>query len=241
MNTKYRPMRAPLGVGVAAACLLMVARAHAQVPPGTVVVDAESEAPPPRGGVSGALRVDRARGTSVSLGPYAGLALLDTQRGGVAHLFAGAVGRLRIRYIELGGNLEVSDRQQESWRMLGGFLGGYIPFENWVDLEFALGAGVRHYLNPDQRYGTGGYDLKVPVLTFRAGFSDRLGQGVFGLRIGGELLVGIDLRHKEAKWSYSYTDLTDVSQVITGKTSVGGTSIGIAVSVALDVAPSGSY
>ena len=130
------------------------------------------------------------RGTSVSLGPYGGLALHDTARGGVAHLFAGAVGRLRINYVELGGNIEVSDRVQESWRLLGGFVGGYIPFENWVDLELAVGAGVRHYLNPDQRYGTGGFDVKVPAITLRAGFSDRLGEGIFGLRLGGEILFG---------------------------------------------------
>lgn len=179
------------------------------------------------------------RGTSVSLGPYGGLALHDTARGGVAHLFAGAVGRLRINYVELGGNIEVSDRVQESWRLLGGFVGGYIPFENWVDLELAVGAGVRHYLNPDQRYGTGGFDVKVPAITLRAGFSDRLGEGIFGLRLGGEILFGFDLKREKATWTYSYTDVSDSSQIMTGTTKVGGTSIGIAVSAVLDVAPRG--
>jgi hypothetical protein len=175
----------------------------------------------------------------VSLGPYGGLALHDTARGGVAHLFAGAVGRLRINYVELGGNIEVSDRVQESWRLLGGFVGGYIPFENWVDLELAVGAGLRHYLNPDQRYGTGGFDVKVPAITLRAGFSDRLGEGIFGLRLGGEILFGFDLKREKATWTYSYTDVSDSSQIMTGTTKVGGTSIGIAVSAVLDVAPRG--
>ena len=168
-------------------------------------------------GAAGQIHIDRARGTSVSLGPYGGLALHDTARGGVAHLFVGAVGRVRINYVELGGNLEISDRVQESWRLLGGFVGGYIPFENWVDLELAVGAGLRHYLNPDQRYGSGGFDVKVPVITLRAGFSDRLGQGVFGVRLGGELLFGFDLKRENATWTYSYTDLTDAAQVSPGE------------------------
>ena len=57
--------------------------------------------------------------------------------------------------------------------------------------------------------------------------------------MGGELLFGFDLKRENATWTYSYTDLTDAAQVMTGKTKVGGTSIGIAVSVVLDVAPRG--
>jgi hypothetical protein len=225
---------------VGAACSLVSARSHAALPDAASAPrDERALGTQPSGSVAGKIRVDRMRGTSVSLGPYGGLALHDTARGGVAHLFAGAVGRLRINYVELGGNIEVSDRVQESWRLLGGFVGGYIPFENWVDLELAVGAGVRHYLNPDQRYGTGGFDVKVPAITLRAGFSDRLGEGIFGLRLGGEILFGFDLKREKATWTYSYTDVSDSSQIMTGTTKVGGTSIGIAVSAVLDVAPRG--
>lgn len=229
-----------LGAVLGVACLCSSGSARAALPEASEAPDDEANLEAPRASGAASFRVDRGRGTSVSLGPYAGLGMLKTARGSAAHLFAGAVGRLRINYVEIGGNIEVSDRVEESWQTIGGFIGGYVPFENWVDLEFAVGGGVRHYRNPDLRYGPDGYEATVPVINLRAGFSDRLGRKVFGLRLGGELLLGFDLRRDKATWSYSYTDDNDMPQAITGRTSIGGTSIGIAVSAVLDVAPGGS-
>ena len=243
MNTIRKNSRAK---GRILACALCVAAcsfagaAHAAVPEASEAPEDERELEPPRVGAKSSFRVDRQRALSVSLGPYAGLGLHETARGSVAHLFVGGIGRLRINYVELGATLEVSDRVQESWRTIGGFVGGYVPFENWVDLEFAIGAGVRQYRNPDLRYGPDGYEAKVPVLTMRAGFSDRLGAKVFGLRLGGELLLGVDLKREKATWTYSYTTDNDPTTSVSGVSSIGGTSIGIAVSAVLDVAPRGS-
>lgn len=224
----------------AIATVFSAATAHATLPEAGASPEDQEQLAPPRATARNSFRVDTRRDLSISLGPYAGLGLHETARGSVAHLFVGGIGRLRINYVELGGTLEISDRVEESWRTVGGFIGGYVPFENWVDLEFALGAGVRQYRNPDPRYGADGYSAKVPMLTMRAGFSDRLGAKVFGLRLGGELLLGVDLKREKATWSYSYTTDNDPTTSVTGVTSIGGTSIGIAVSAVLDVAPHGS-
>lgn len=243
MNTMRKYSRAReriLACALLGAACSFTNRALAAVPEASEAPADQSELERPRAIAKRSFRVDKQRSLSISLGPYAGLGLHETAHGSVAHLFAGGIGRLRINFVELGATLEVSDRVQESWRTIGGFVGGYVPFENWVDLEFAVGAGVRHYRNPDPRYGPDGYEAKVPVLTMRAGFSDRLGAKVFGLRLGGELLLGIDLKREKASWSYSYTTDNDPTTSVTGVTTIGGTSIGIAVSAVLDVAPRGS-
>jgi hypothetical protein len=181
-------------------------------------------------------RLNRAPGTAVSLGAYAGIALLSTREKANAHMFAGALARWRIDYVQLGGYLEVSDRVQDEWRTLGGFVGGVIPFQNWVDIELALGAGVRRYQNPSQRYGPGGYSLKTPTLGVRAGFSDRSSRSTFGIRFGAEFLLNVDLGQRSANWQYRYTDAMDAEQVVSGVTRVGGVSVGLAVNGSFEVA-----
>jgi hypothetical protein len=57
------------------------------------------------------------------------------------------------------------------------------------------------------------------------------------LRIGAELLLGFDLKRKKSTWTYAYTDLEENAVVVRGTTPVGGTSVGLAVSVTLDVTP----
>lgn len=181
------------------------------------------------------LEVERAPGVFVGLGGYAGLSVLAKSDEKQGHMIAGGLGRLRIGYFQLGGTLEVSDLAHERWQSIGGFIGGVIPYKNWVDVELALSGGVRNYKNPLERYGPGGYNLKTPTLGLRAGISDRSSRARMAVRLGGELLVSFDLRRQHAEWAYTYTDLNDQLQTVRGRTPVGGLTVGLALNATFEV------
>lgn len=171
-------------------------------------------------------------GWSLGLESYAGLGVLADQDGSRGHSLAGGISRLRISYFEAGGELEVSDLSGVRWRKAGGFVGAFLPLVNWVDLDATFGLAQRSYSNPDTRYGSGGLALKTTTLTFRLGFSDRVIDELFGLRLGAALLFDADLKRQAAHWTYSQPGQQDVS----GDTRVGGFSTAVVVTLGFDVA-----
>jgi len=170
-------------------------------------------------------------GWSIGLEPYAGIAVLvnsDETRG---HGITGGVSRVRIGYVEFGASLELSDVAIERWRQLGVFVGAFLPMVNWIDFDTSIGIAQRAYLSSDTRYGPGGFDVRGAALTYRLGFSDRILDDTFGLRLGGALLVSGDLSHHEVPWLYEVTRTT-----VSGSTPLGGVSIALAVCLGFDVA-----
>ncbi|HKO93467.1 MAG TPA: hypothetical protein VJU61_20075, partial [Polyangiaceae bacterium] len=143
--------------------------------PAPVMVDAdpdEDQAPPLLTLDSGP-RLERSSGFGIGLEAYGGLALLMTSDEANSHAMVGALSRVRFGFVQLGAVLELSDTSEGRWRSVGAFVGGYLPFRNWVDFDGAVGFAMRHHINPDQRYGSGGYDVNLPSVTLRLGFSDR--------------------------------------------------------------------
>jgi hypothetical protein len=181
------------------------------------------------------IRLDTPPGFSLGLGAYGGLALLLASGESRPHTVAGVLSRARYGYAELGALLELTERNQDEWRTIGGFAGACLPYRNWVDVELAGGFAYRRYLNPDPRYGAGGYDIKTPSFLLRVGVSDRTSEGSLGARLGGELVLGMDIGKREAAWRYDLGTGVD-AKVFRGTTLVGGFSIGIQVSAGFDVA-----
>jgi hypothetical protein len=128
--------------------------------------------------------------------------------------------------------MQVSDLALVRWRETGGFVGAFLPLVNWVDIDLAVGLAQRAYLNADDRYGPGGLDLKIPALTFRIGFTDRVIDERFGLRLGAALLMDADLRRKEAAWAYTVPG----QDTVIGTTHVGGFSTALVATLGFDVA-----
>jgi|GEM_PF-3295307 len=178
-------------------------------------------------------RLKSAPGWSIGLETYAGLSVLADTDGSRGHALAGGLSRLQLSYFQMGGVLEVSDLSVLRWRKLGGFVGAHLPLVNWVDLEATVGLAQRAYSSPDDRYGPGGLALKAPTLMFRLGFSDRVIDERFGLRLGAALLFDADLKRQKAPWSYSQLGL---QEAVTGETSVGGFSTALVVTLGFDVA-----
>lgn len=178
------------------------------------------------------IHLDAQSGWSVGMEGYVGLATVSTTDGTKGHAVAGGVSRARFGYAEIGGRLEMSDVDGERWRMVGGFAGAYLPLTNWVDIDTSVGLGVREYVSKDRRYGPGGVSARTPTLTLRIGVSDRTIEGLLGPRLGAALLIGIDLKHHDAQWTYKIPEM----ETMTGATRLGGVTVGLVMSVGLDVA-----
>lgn len=177
-------------------------------------------------------------GLGAALEGYAGIAVLfgpgDTRSRGLV----GGLLRLRYRYFQLGGSVEVSDSGQadalneqleESWRALGVFGGAWLPFERWIVLDAAVGYADRRFTNPDRIYGPNGLDLGGPALTWRFGISDRFGKRPFGARLGAALLGTVDLRSLSAPYERTFLTGGGAIGVTRGTTDVGGVSIALVV------------
>jgi hypothetical protein len=154
-----------------------------------------------------------------------------------AHGVFGGLARFQIGYFQFGGTLEQTDRVIESWRSYGGFIGAFLPFQQWVDVECTLGGALRRHKNPEPRFGPGGYSLDMPALSLAVGISDRSSEGRFGVRLGARLVAAMDLQRKDAGWKYQIV-AADTSQFVSGASKVGGFSMGAMVTAGFDVAQS---
>lgn len=184
------------------------------------------------------IRFETNPGWHVGLDLYGGLgALLGTDTRG-SYAFGGALIRARYKYYQLGGFYEFTDDPRTSagaFNAFGGFLGAWLPFHNWVDLEAALGVGSRTYRDPDPRFGPDGYELGGPTLNFRVGAYDRAGSGLFGGRIGAQIVAGYDLSQRDRPWRLTSTDEDGEVVITRGVSHVGGLTVGLVLTVGLDL------
>ena len=118
---------------------------------------------------------------------------------------------------------------------VGGFAGTLLPFAGWVDLDATVGLLARRYANPDPRFGPGGYELRSLTLAWRLGISDRAGEDLVGARIGGGLTGGVDFERHVAPWTYETTSSSGQIVSRSGTTAVGGISLGLVVSVGVEI------
>lgn len=185
------------------------------------------------------LHVETSPGWAVGLDAFGGIAVLTTSETLIGHDFAGALARIRWRYLQAGATFEITDAIAEGrlvddsqWRAIGGFVGGFLPFRGWVDFELDGGLSSRTYMNPDTRYGPKGYKFSIPALTLRLGVSDRSSSvDRFAIRIGAQLVGAIDLKRYSADWTYVL-----FAKEFTGTIHVGGVSAGLMLVVGFDVA-----
>jgi hypothetical protein len=178
------------------------------------------------------IHLDHQTGWSLGLEGYAGLTTLSTAEGTKGHAIAGGVSRFRLRFFEIGAGIESSDYYEERWRTLGGFIGAYLPFTNWVDIDANVGLAIRNYTSSDTRYGPTGAQLRVPALTLRLGLSDRPLGRLISPRLGAALLFGFDLKQRDVAWTYEVPSM----EPITGVSKFGGITAGIVMSFGFDLA-----
>jgi hypothetical protein len=177
-------------------------------------------------------------GWHVGLDLYGGLgALLGTDTRG-SYAFGGALLRGRYKYYQIGGFYEFTDDPLSSpgaFTAFGGFVGAWLPFDNWVDFEGTLGIGSRTYRDSDPRFGPDGYELGGPTLNFRVGVYDRAGSGFLGGRIGAQIVSSYDLSQHDRPWQLTGVDPDGEVTTTRGMSHVGGLTIGLALSVGLDL------
>jgi len=181
------------------------------------------------------IHLDIQSGWSIGLEGHAGLTTLSTMERTKGHANFGGLTRFRWRYFELGAGVEASDYSDERWRSLGGFLGAYLPFTNWIDIDASLGLAMRNYVSSDTRYGSNGASVQTPALTLRLGISDRPLEHLISPRLGAALLLGIDLKQRDVTWIYEVPGTSP----ITGTTSFGGLTAGLVVNLGFDLAQRG--
>lgn len=182
-------------------------------------------------------------GWSVGLDGFVGLSTLfgtDT-RGAVA--LGGGLLRARYRFYEAGGYYEVSDSLGSGgqWQSVGGFLGAWLPYKNWVDFEIAARIGARQFADSDPRFGPSGYEVWGSALGLVLGVSDRATTGgLFGGRVGATLVGTYDLKQRDMPWTWSaYDEETGTTDMTSGQTHVGGFSVAMNVTLGFDVGEGG--
>jgi hypothetical protein len=177
-------------------------------------------------------------GWAVGLDAFGGLAaLMGTDTRG-SYAFAGALLRGRYRYYEIGGFFTMSDDPMSSpgsLREFGGILGAWLPFKNWVDFELAARVGARTHTDPATRYGPDGYEHTSATLGFQLGVTDRVHGEKLGGRIGAQIVGSYDLSQKDQVWTQLRENPDGMMVLTSGTTHVGGFSLGIQMSLGLDV------
>lgn len=176
-------------------------------------------------------RLDGGARFGIGLDAYTGLALLSRDGEAQSHALVGGLSRLRVGYFQLGAAIELSDRSADRYRSIGGFVGAFLPYRNWIDVELAAGVTARRYINPDQSYGPAGYDLGLPAITLKLGISDRSSEAVLAARLGAAIVAALDLGRHDAAWRYELAP----GIFEEGNTRIGGVSIGIVASAGFDV------
>jgi hypothetical protein len=190
--------------------------------------------PPPPGLPE--ISFERSPGWAVELDGRAGIGVLTRSDARGAFAFAGGLLRGHYQYFELGAFYDHADSAQNGgtfWNA-SGFAGAWLPYHNWVDFELAAAFGVRHYTDPDPRYGPNGYAVNSPALSFMFGVSDRASSGNAGARVGGGLVFTEDLGQKTQAWTLNQT--TDQGEIVTttGTTHVGGFSASLVFTIGFD-------
>jgi hypothetical protein len=200
--------------------------------------------PPPND--AGALRTpqiveisfEREPGWAVGIDAFGGLAALlgsDT-RGSFA--LAGALVRGRYKYYEVGGFYVTTDDPMSSagsYTEFGGIAGAWLPYKNWIDFELAARVSARTYEDPSSRYGSTGYELSGATLGFQFGVSDRVHGEKLGGRVGAQIVGAIDLNQRDVIWRQIREDSAGMEVMTSGTTHVGGFTLGIQMSLGLDV------
>jgi hypothetical protein len=192
------------------------------------------------------LELDPTRRWSALVEAFGGLGVLKTSAGTEAHSLGGGMARFRIWYVQAGGYMELTGRDDYDTRAIGGVVGAYFPFRSrhlgpqgllgkWVDLDAVIGVGVRTYTSRDVRYGAGGFEESTPVGSLRLGVSDRSGSGTLAARFGAHLLASVDFAPKTRAWEVSYESDDGPGDRFSGTTRVGGYSFGMALSLGLDI------
>lgn len=237
-------MSAPAASAPAASAPAASAPAPSETAPArTWRVAPEADAgPEPSWHAGGGFTLDSNPGWSATLSGYGALvALFGTDTRGAYSIGGGSL-RGRYRYVTLGGYYEMTDnaRSGGQWRALGGMAGAWLPFDNWVDFEIAARAGAREFSDDDVRFGPGGYHTWSPTLGLSLGVSDRAGNGLVGGRMGGALVATYDLSQKEKPWRDEVFAGQGQDPIIrTGRSHVGGFSLGLVLELGLDVSDSG--
>lgn len=214
-------------------CLLAVRLAWAQVEPAGETTEEPPFVP----------RVGSTAGGGFSVEGYAGLTAYLSERALRAHGITGGIARVRASYVALGAFAERADEIEFGrWHAFGGFAGVRLPFANWVDFEGSIGGGSRTHAEDDLRYGDGdGYVWTTPFAMLRFGLSDRSSDAPLALRIGFEVFAMFDLKRHDQPWEVVYPRAAGIEPLVfRGTTPLGGSNIGLLVSVGFDVALRGS-
>ena len=181
---------------------------------------------------------EREPGWAVGVDGFGGLAALmgsDT-RGSFA--LVGVLARARYRYYELGGFYVTTDdpaASAGSFTEFGGIAGAWLPYKNWIDIELAARLSSRTYQDPSSRYGAEGYELGTATLGFQLGVSDRVRSDKLGGRIGAQIVGALDLTQRDVIWQQVREDGEGMEVLTSGTTHVGGFSLGIQMSLGLDI------
>lgn len=195
---------------------------------------------------NGSWRLAEPASLAVGLDGYAGILAQATAGRDRAHGFWGGMLRARLHYFQLGAFIDVTDSgesrglgesEQEHFRTVGGFIGAWLPFQKFVDLDASLGLATRRYLNSSDIYGPSGLAQDTPALVLRLGISDRAFRSLLGARVGISLFGTADLNPRPATWHRTYLLPPDQGGgigVTTGTTEVGGLAAGLLVSAGLE-------
>lgn len=175
-------------------------------------------------------------GWAIELAARGGIGALAASDSRGAFVFGGGAIRGRYKHYELGGFFSKSDQADSGggFTHFGGFAGAWLPYHNWVDFEIAVAFGSRRYEDPDPRYGAGGYSVGLPALGLILGVSDRAHTGKVGGRVGGQLELTGDLGQKDSPWSFLEEPAPGEIVETKGTTHVGGVSVALVFSIALD-------
>ncbi|HMJ12182.1 MAG TPA: hypothetical protein VK524_12245, partial [Polyangiaceae bacterium] len=110
------------------------------------------------------------------------------------------------------------------------------------DFDFGLGVARRSYRHDTPGGTLGDYRLSTPVVCARVGVSDRAFEPV-GVRVGARLSLGWDMRRHQRSYTSELTRSTPgeapegASTVVRSSRQVGGVTVVLTMTLALDVAP----
>jgi hypothetical protein len=177
--------------------------------------------------------LDNNSGTSIGVEGYAGNSVLTMSERRRGHFLTGGLLRTRVGHFEFGGAVDQSDYADGKWRSVGGFIGLYFPYVNWVDIDATVGLAERRYVNHETRYGKNGAKVSVPSLSLQLGFSERSSDvALFGVRLGAAVFAQIDVARKGVAWDYQIQGKTYAA----GTTYFGGTTVGLVMNLGFDLA-----